>query len=289
MKIGFIGTGFIGGNMSKDFEERDYEVVRYSLEPEFSINRDRIKDCDITFIAVPTPTTPVGFDLSIVDSALDLIGDGKIAVIKSTILPGSTIELQLKHSKIKVLHSPEFLREKFAYEDCKNPERNIIGIPVEHPTEEDVLVAEKVLNVLPKSKYALITTSNNSEMIKYVGNYFLFMKVIFANMMYDITKEIGGDWDVVKNAAGSDPRVGLSHMDISADGGRGAGGHCFIKDAEALLKFYNSTVHDLLGLTVMSSLRNKNIDLLLKSGKDIDLLKGVYGENIINYRGNGVQ
>jgi len=39
------------------------------------------------FIAVPTPTTPNGFDYSIVQSVMKYVGKGKVAVIKSTILP----------------------------------------------------------------------------------------------------------------------------------------------------------------------------------------------------------
>ena len=56
--IGFIGQGWIGKNYADDFEERGFEVVRYGLEPEFAENKDRIKDCDIVFVAVPTPTRP---------------------------------------------------------------------------------------------------------------------------------------------------------------------------------------------------------------------------------------
>ena len=64
--IGFIGQGFIGKNYADDFEQRNYKVVRYALEGTYAGNKDRIKECDIVFIAVPTPTTPEGFDLSIV-------------------------------------------------------------------------------------------------------------------------------------------------------------------------------------------------------------------------------
>ncbi|MEZ4195113.1 MAG: NAD(P)-binding domain-containing protein [Candidatus Paceibacterota bacterium] len=76
-KIGFIGQGFIGKNMADDFVERGYEVVRFALEEKYIGNREVIADCDFVFIAVPTPTTPQGFDISVVESVLPLIGKGR--------------------------------------------------------------------------------------------------------------------------------------------------------------------------------------------------------------------
>src|SRR5437868_5759053 len=122
LKIGFIGQGFVGKNMATDFAERGFEVVRYSLEPEYVGNRDLIKECDTVFMAVPTPTTPTGFDDSILRDEVKLVGKDKIVVIKSTILPGTTESLQKENPDIFILHSPEFLREVTAKEDTKNPE-----------------------------------------------------------------------------------------------------------------------------------------------------------------------
>ena len=58
--IGFIGQGWIGKNYANDFEARGYATVRYALEEPYKANEDKIKDCDIVFIAVPTPSTPTG-------------------------------------------------------------------------------------------------------------------------------------------------------------------------------------------------------------------------------------
>jgi len=54
-KIGFIGQGWIGKNYADDFEKRGYEIVRYALESPYIDNKEKIKECDIVFIAVPTP------------------------------------------------------------------------------------------------------------------------------------------------------------------------------------------------------------------------------------------
>src|SRR5690606_30150579 len=107
MKIGFIGQGWIGKNYADNFEDRGYDIVRYSVEPEYVENKEKIKDCDIVFIAVPTPTTPEGFDSSIVQNVIELVGDGKVALIKSTIVPGTTEKIQEVYPNKYVMHSPE--------------------------------------------------------------------------------------------------------------------------------------------------------------------------------------
>ena len=76
--IGFIGQGWIGKHYADDFEKRGYDVVRYALEEPYIKNGDKIKDCDIVFIAVPTPSTLEGFDDSIVRKAIKGVGQGKI-------------------------------------------------------------------------------------------------------------------------------------------------------------------------------------------------------------------
>ncbi|MBI3627961.1 MAG: hypothetical protein HY220_04450, partial [Candidatus Sungbacteria bacterium] len=90
LKIGFIGQGWLGKNYADDFEERGFPVVRYSLEEPYRANKDKIASCDIVFVAVPTPTTPQGFDGSLVSKVVPLVGEGKIAVVRSTLRPGFT-------------------------------------------------------------------------------------------------------------------------------------------------------------------------------------------------------
>src|SRR3989344_5672703 len=114
VKIGFIGHGVVGKNCADDFEARGHVVIRYAKEKPYHKNKNAIKDCDIVFIAVPTPTTPDGFDDSIVREALSLVGKGKIAVIKSTIVPGTTRSIQKENPDVFVMHSPEFLTESTA-------------------------------------------------------------------------------------------------------------------------------------------------------------------------------
>ena len=303
-KIGFIGQGWIGKNYADNFEERDYNVVRYGLEEPYVKNGDKIKECDIVFIAVPTPSTPDGFDDSILRQAIRNVGQGKTAVIKSTLLPGTTESVQKENPNIFVLHSPEFLTEATAAYDAAHPIRNIIGIPVDTPEYQEK--AKEVLRVLPKADYGLICSAREAEFIKYGGNNWSYMKIVFVNLLYDLVKEHGCDWETIKEAMAADPRIGSTHLnpvhksgDRGGDArphlkfreihlepihkaGRGAGGHCFIKDFAAFHEMYERDISDELGIKLLRAIRDKNIDLLVKSNKDLDLLEEVYGREVLD-------
>ena len=300
MKVGFIGQGYIGKNYANDFEDRGYDVLRYSLEEEHKNNKNGIKDCDVVFIAVPTPSTPKGFDDSVVRSAVKLVGKGRTAVIKSTMVIGTTESIQKENPDVFVMHSPEFLTEARASKDAAAPNRNIIGIPKD--TKEYKKKAQEVLDILPKAPYETIVTAKEAEFIKYAGNNWFYFKVVFVNMLFDLAQKHGIDWDVIKNGMAADPRIGSSHLQaVHTSGqksneklgfndfhlepihksGRGAGGHCFIKDFAAFEEMYKKYVgDDKLGQKVLEALRKKNNDLLKSTGKDLDILEGVYGKDV---------
>jgi len=275
LKIGFIGQGFIGKNYADDFAERGYDIVRYDIE-KYKNNKDKIKDCDYVLIAVPTPTTPTGFDYSIIEAVLPLIGAGKVAVIKSTIKIGTTRRLQAKFPTITIMHSPEFLTEKTAAQDARHPERNIIGI-LDEKNPAIKKKAETLLSLLPKAPYKLITKAENAELIKYAGNCWFYCKVVFVNMLYDLAQKHKLDYDIISESLSHDSRVGKTHLSVSHQGGRGAGGHCFIKDFETFIEMLSEANLD-KQKSVAEAIRDLNIDYMRMTGKDLDLLKGVYGK-----------
>ena len=177
------------------------------------------------------------------------------------------------------MHSPEFLTESSAAYDAANPNRNIVGIAED--SDEHRAKAKEVMEVLPYAPYQLICRAREAELVKYGGNCWFFFKVIFINMLYDSAQKLGVQWETVQDAMAADPRIGRTHLNPVHQGGRGAGGHCFIKDFAAFTDIYQRQVGDKLGMEVLESLAKKNIDLLIKSKKDIDLLKGVYGDKVI--------
>ena len=277
---GFIGQGFIGKNLADNFEQRGYQTIRYSLEEPYINNKDLIKTCDITFLAVPTPTTPSGFDASIVRESLSLIGKGKIAVIKSTIVPTTTEKLQQEFPDIIVLYSPEFLSVSTAAEDTANPFSNIVGVPANQ--DRYLEAANKVHGILPQAKFNHTCSSTEAEMIKYSHNVNGYFQIILANILYDLSRKLGCNWNDIYVALQNDPYISNRYSQPVHKDGRGAAGFCFIKDFAAFKNLYGAVNEtDVLGNKVLESLEKKNIELLIDSQKDIDLLRGVYGEDVI--------
>lgn len=274
--IGFIGQGWIGKHYADDFEQRGYNVVRYGLEPQYVGNKLKIAECDIVFIAVPTPTTPDGFSIAAVDDALSLVGKGKIAVIKSTVLMGMTLRLARKYKDKIVLHVPEFLSEKTAAFDVAYPARNIIGLAF--TTKEYQKAAKKVLSIIPSAPYKCICSSGEAEFLKYMHNIYGYVAVVLANVLYDLAHKEGFSWDTIKDATLADPFATFNrYMNPLHKSGRGAGGNCFIKDFEAFIEYAAIARADEYTRAMLDAIRNKNISLLVKSNKDAHLVKGVYG------------
>lgn len=273
MKIGFIGQGFIGKSYADDYEARGFSVVRYALDPLFEKNKNEIQHCDIVFIAVPTPSTPSGFDDSIVRAVLPLVGVGKMAVIKSTLVPGTTRALQRVFSDRVVMHSPEFLSSSTAAYDAQHPQRNIIGItdPAHRPH------AERVLETFSTAPYSLVCTAEEAELIKYARNMVGVLRTVFYNLLYDVSLKHGAQWGAIADAISHDPDNGPTYTQPIHKSGRGAGGFCFIKDLEAFRRVYRE-MGDPEGSALLDALVAKNNALLRASGKDLDLLRGVYGE-----------
>jgi UDP-glucose 6-dehydrogenase len=277
MNIGFIGQGYVGKSYADFFEQLGgHRLVRYALEAPYVENKDRIATCDVVIIGVPTPTTPTGFDDSIVRAAIGLVGPGKIAVIKSTIIPGTTVRLQQEFPDRTVLYSPEFLSEATAAHDAAHPFANIVGVAAKTPVF--ITAAETVLALLPQAPYSSVCLSTEAEIIKYSHNGSGYMQVVFFNMMYDLTRAVGVDWSAIEGALLADPMISNRYAKPVHKSGRGAGGHCFIKDFRALEDVYARALpQDASARSVFQAVGQKNLELLVRTGKDLPLVEGVYG------------
>ena len=243
-KIGIIGVGYVGGALQKWFSAKDgsasdgekqaYDVFVYDKFKNVG-SISEINKADIVFVAVPTPfhEDGRGYDDSAVRESLKNIEDGKVIIIKSTVIPGSTKKFQEAYSKKTILFNPEFLRAKTAEEDYLHPNIQVVGYASDMGKE----IAPNILELLPKADVSEIITSTEAEVLKYWLNSYLATRVIFANEMYDLCSALGdANYDVVKKCLISDPRIGKSHWEVHDDGYRGYGGACFPKDTKALLQ-----------------------------------------------------
>ena len=284
MNIGIIGQGFVGSAIREGLKNH-YDILTYDIDKN-KCNSSHNKVCsysDIIFICVPTPMRIDGScDTRILESAIDNIhnecsktGTFPILVIKSTISPGTTDKIDAKYKDMKVLFSPEFLTEANSFEDFKNQTRIIIGVPNQDISQVS-LEGEKVVKMFSKvfeeKTRIMISTAKEAEMCKYFINCFLATKVIFANQLYDICNSAGLDYNVVKDLALLDPRIGNSHMMVPGpDGDRGYGGHCFPKDIAAIIKFgkNNNVPHSAVFLQEV-----EKYNALIRKNRDWEKMKG---------------
>ena len=112
MKVGIIGLGYVGGAMHHWFAEHtDRELFLYDKCKEIG-SVDEVNRAEVIFVAVPTPyhRDGRGFDDSAVVDAVSNVRPGKIVVIKSSVLPGTTARFQERLPDRTFLFNPEFLR-----------------------------------------------------------------------------------------------------------------------------------------------------------------------------------
>ena len=269
--------GWVGKSYANAFRSRGVSPICYSIEPEYSRNKEAIKDCDIVLIAVPTPTTHNGIDDSILHDVIKLVGKGRIALIKSTIIPGTTNSLQEANPEVIVIHSPEFLSVVSADHDASYPKRNIIGLPQMNMKYNNA--ASLLLSILPEAPFTTVCSAIEAEVIKYAHNCGGYLRIVFHNLLYDICKNMGGDWEKVKTAMAAEPNNLTAYLNPVHKNGRGAGGPCFIKDFSAFSTFYE-TLGDSLGSEMLKAIEAKNISLLENSGKDLEILSSIYSEEV---------
>ena len=275
--LGIVGQGFVGSAVREGMQNY-FKVFAFDKDPnKFSSATsifNVVENTELTFLCVPTPMRKSGeCDLNILNAALDEISKSAtalnkknyIVVIKSTIPPGTTDHLSSIYANLEIVFNPEFLTEANAVDDYKNQNRIVIG--------GDRPGTTKVKQVFSKAfpKVPIIKTSATiAEMIKYVTNTFLALKVSYANEMYQICQGLGIDYDKVIEYARYDERLGNSHWSVPGpDGDFGFSGSCFPKDVQALI--YQAK---LLGVDpeVLEAAWSKN--LKVRASKDWEQLKG---------------
>jgi UDPglucose 6-dehydrogenase len=235
MTLGIIGQGFVGTAVREGLKDF-FNIETYDIAKESTCDslETLVKKANTIFLCLPTPMDKNGTcHLGIIEPVLKELNElgKKTIVVKSTIPPGTTEKWNKKYSNIDIVFNPEFLTEANSINDFKNQNRIIIGGPKNAASR----VRRIFVKAFPKVKI-IKTGSTYAEMVKYVTNSFLAMKVSFANEMYQICDGLDIDYDKVVEYAQHDDRLGYSHWNVPGpDGDFGYGGHCFPKDVKALI------------------------------------------------------
>lgn len=235
LKIGIIGVGILGGAVKSYFEDNGYKVFCYDKFKSLGSISD-LNQADVIFVCVPTPRkADNSCDVSIVGKVIDYVIGSKIVVIKSTVPPFTTDNLQCEYPRHRLLFNPEFLTEKQAHVDFRSPKIQLVGYTMY--AARNILVAQDVLNILPTAGFSKVMPAAAAEMFKYVRNCQLATKNAFFNQIYDLCLKTGINYKFIKEIAENDPWIGREHLDPVMDGYRGFNGKCLPKDTEAFLKW----------------------------------------------------
>ena len=277
--IGIIGQGFVGSAIREglknvfNIETLDIDPAKESTCHNVSELVDRVDE--IIFICLPTPMKRNGrCDIRIVETVISDINDANhrlnkraIAVIKSTVEPGTTDRFNSRYPYVTIVFNPEFLTEANSFDDFKNQSRIIIGGP--RPASTSVKTMYR--RAFPKTPI-IKTGASVAEMVKYFINCFLATKVSFANEMKQVCDKIDVDFDKVVEYALYDDRIGNSHLSVPGpDGHVGFGGHCFPKDLNALIYIAKDCGID---PAVLMSVWKKNNEVRPQAARDWELMKG---------------
>lgn len=204
---------------------------------------DKIREADIVFIGVNTPTKKTGLgagrasDLGWLEAATRRVAKAAqkdtIVVEKSTVpvgTAGAMREILASNAQpgvhFEVLSNPEFLAEGTAVRNLLAPDRILIGCL---ETESGYSAAEALCDVyanwIPREK--LITMNLwSSELSKLAANAMLAQRISSINALSSICEAVSANVQDVSYAVGLDTRIGPKMMNASV----GFGGSCFRKD-----------------------------------------------------------
>jgi len=202
-----------------------------------------IKDADIIFVSVNTPTKMFGegagkaADLQYWEkTSRDILENCQkpwVIVVEKSTLPVRTAEAMAKilesgksSTKFSVVSNPEFLAEGNAIQDLTNPDRVLIGGGKNENGRKAVEKISELYSHWVSKDRLLLTNVWSSELSKLVANAMLAQRISSVNSISALCERTEADISEVSMAVGMDSRIGSKFLEASI----GFGGSCFRKD-----------------------------------------------------------
>lgn len=254
-------------------------TAKFMLKSEINPN-----EFEYIILALPTnyDEKTNSFDTGFLDEMINELSglnfNGAI-IIKSTVPIGYTQKKLEKYPSLRIVFSPEFLREGTSFSDALHPSRIIIG-------EKDGSDIGKLFIEVSEGDFETIyTMPTSAEAIKLFANTYLAMRVAFVNELAMFAWMNDLDKNEIINGVGLDKRIGLNYFTPSA----GYGGYCLPKDSKQLRYEFNDkhVPSKLFDAIVDSNELRKSfiVDEIIKSGEKDIVINGIgHKDGVKNFR-----
>lgn len=319
MKVTVAGTGYVGLSIAVLISQR-HEVIALDIIQEkvdlinkkispihddeisyFLANKnlnlkattkpqEAYQDAEVIFVAGPTDynTETNHFDTSAIEQIFDdiyRINQGAIVCIKSTVPVGYTEQIKKSYPGMKIIFSPEFLREGKALYDNLHPSRIIVG---EKSKEAEIIAQLLKEGSLDENTPVLFTAPTEAEAIKLFANSYLALRVAYFNELDSYAMQYNLDTKQIIEGVGLDPRIGMHYNNPSF----GFGGYCLPKDTKQLRANYEHVPNNIIQAIVDSNRTRKDViadAIIAKKPKRVGIYRLVMKEGSDNFRASSIQ